>query len=184
MTTPVSSATPAVPPALPEIEAAAIALEGLTRLTPVAPWDDPVLRPRIGDRTRVLLKLELFQHTGTFKVRGALTVMRSLDPETLARGVTAVVARELAKEHGLKLHLVGSSPLPEIPEAYRNLNDDELKEVRGIVMKEALASGEKPADAWGRFEKALEIEPNNTFIKQNYELFKEINDRTSRPDTQ
>jgi NAD(P)-dependent dehydrogenase (short-subunit alcohol dehydrogenase family) len=75
-----------------------------------------------------------------------------------ARGVTAVVARELAKEHGLKLHLVGSSPLPEIPEAYRNLNDDELKEVRGIVMKEALASGEKPADAWGRFEKALEID--------------------------
>ena len=33
------------------------------------------------------------------------------------------------------------------------------------------------------YEKALEIEPNNTFIKQNYELFKEINDRTSRQDT-
>jgi len=34
------------------------------------------------------------------------------------------------------------------------------------------------------YEKALEIEPNNTFIKQNYELFKEINDRTTRQDTQ
>jgi len=34
------------------------------------------------------------------------------------------------------------------------------------------------------YEKALELEPNNTFIKQNYELFKEINDRTSRQDTQ
>ena len=34
------------------------------------------------------------------------------------------------------------------------------------------------------YEKALELEPNNTFIKQNYELFKEINDRTTRPDTQ
>jgi Flp pilus assembly protein TadD len=34
------------------------------------------------------------------------------------------------------------------------------------------------------YEKALELEPNNTFIKQNYELFKEINDRTSRPDNQ
>jgi Flp pilus assembly protein TadD len=32
------------------------------------------------------------------------------------------------------------------------------------------------------YEKAIELEPNNTFIKQNYELFKEINDRTSRPD--
>ncbi len=34
------------------------------------------------------------------------------------------------------------------------------------------------------YEKALEIEPNNSFIKQNYELFKEINDRTTRQDTQ
>jgi Flp pilus assembly protein TadD len=29
------------------------------------------------------------------------------------------------------------------------------------------------------YEKAIEIEPNNTQIRQNYELFKEINDRTS-----
>jgi Tfp pilus assembly protein PilF len=28
------------------------------------------------------------------------------------------------------------------------------------------------------YEKALEIDPTNTQIKQNYELFKEINDRT------
>lgn len=34
------------------------------------------------------------------------------------------------------------------------------------------------------YEKAIELEPDNTFIKQNYELFKEINDRTSRPDSQ
>jgi Tfp pilus assembly protein PilF len=33
------------------------------------------------------------------------------------------------------------------------------------------------------YEKALELEPDNTFIKQNYELFKEINDRTTRQDT-
>src|ERR1043165_2721265 len=29
------------------------------------------------------------------------------------------------------------------------------------------------------YDKALEIEPNNSQIRQNYELFKEINDRTS-----
>ena len=29
------------------------------------------------------------------------------------------------------------------------------------------------------YEKALELSPNNTYIRQNYELFKEINDRTS-----
>ena len=34
------------------------------------------------------------------------------------------------------------------------------------------------------YEKALTIDPNNTYIKQNFELFKEINDRTTRPDNQ
>jgi Flp pilus assembly protein TadD len=29
------------------------------------------------------------------------------------------------------------------------------------------------------YDKALELEPNNSEIRQNYELFKEINDRTS-----
>ena len=30
------------------------------------------------------------------------------------------------------------------------------------------------------YQKALQLEPDNASIKQNYELFKEINDRTSR----
>ncbi len=30
------------------------------------------------------------------------------------------------------------------------------------------------------YEKAIELEPNNTQVRQNYELFKEINDRTSQ----
>ena len=34
----------------------------------------------------------------------------------------------------------------------------------------------------GDFEKALELSPNNAYIKQNYELFREINDRTNKQD--
>jgi len=34
------------------------------------------------------------------------------------------------------------------------------------------------------YERALEIEPGNTFIMQNYELFKEINDRITRENSQ
>jgi Flp pilus assembly protein TadD len=30
------------------------------------------------------------------------------------------------------------------------------------------------------YEMAIKLEPNNTYIKQNYELFREINDRTGR----
>lgn len=38
------------------------------------------------------------------------------------------------------------------------------------------------AKARAAYEKALELEPNNTLIKQNYELFKEINDRAADSD--
>jgi Tfp pilus assembly protein PilF len=34
------------------------------------------------------------------------------------------------------------------------------------------------------YEKAIQLEPNNSYIKQNYELFREINDRTTRKDAQ
>jgi len=30
------------------------------------------------------------------------------------------------------------------------------------------------------YEKAIELEPNNTMIRQNYDLFKEINDRAKK----
>ena len=32
------------------------------------------------------------------------------------------------------------------------------------------------------YEKALRLDPDNASIMQNYELFKEINDRTNKPD--
>jgi Flp pilus assembly protein TadD len=34
------------------------------------------------------------------------------------------------------------------------------------------------------YEKALKLDPDNQLIKQNYELFREINDRTSRANAQ
>lgn len=80
-----------VPPSLAEIEAAARALEGLTVTTPILEFDGGRLDPGLAG-TEVVLKLELFQHTGSFKPRGALTVMLGLEPDQLARGVTAVSA--------------------------------------------------------------------------------------------
>ena len=32
------------------------------------------------------------------------------------------------------------------------------------------------------YERALELDPNNSQVRQNYELFKEINDRTAQKD--
>ena len=60
--------------------------------TPVRDWDDPLVTARLAPGTLVALKEELFQKTGTFKPRGALSVMMDLDAAALARGVTAVSA--------------------------------------------------------------------------------------------
>jgi threonine dehydratase len=82
----------AAPPTLAEIRAAAERLAGRIVRTPVLDWDGPEIRARLAPGTRLNLKLELFQRTGSFKPRGALTVMLGLRGDALARGVTAVSA--------------------------------------------------------------------------------------------
>ena len=74
------------------IRAARARLGDLVRDTPVWRWQGPDIEDIVGDETQVILKLELFQHTGSFKPRGALTVMLDLDRVALNRGVTAVSA--------------------------------------------------------------------------------------------
>lgn len=74
------------------VRAARARLGDLVRETPVWRWLGPDIDQAVGDETEVILKLELFQHTGSFKPRGALTVMLDLDRAALNRGVTAVSA--------------------------------------------------------------------------------------------
>ncbi|MBI84181.1 MAG: hypothetical protein CMJ81_13350 [Planctomycetaceae bacterium] len=83
-----------------------------------------------------------------------------------ARGVTAVVARELGKRYGLKLHLIGSSPVPKIDDSWRNMNDAQVKQLRAQVMKEAVARKEVPAATWGKVEKAIEIDKNLRMFRE------------------
>jgi threonine dehydratase len=79
-------------PGLEAIRAARDRLGERIVTTPVRAWADDALHRHVSSSTRVILKEELFQRTGTFKPRGALTNMLSLDPAALARGVTAVSA--------------------------------------------------------------------------------------------
>ena len=60
--------------------------------TPVWRWRNRHIVEVLGPEADVWLKLELFQHTGTFKPRGALRVMLDLDQAMLDKGVTAVSA--------------------------------------------------------------------------------------------
>jgi threonine dehydratase len=77
---------------LEEIREARAQLGDRIITTPVHEWEGSLREEMLGPRTRVFLKLELLQRTGTFKARGALLNMLRLTPEELARGVTAISA--------------------------------------------------------------------------------------------
>ncbi|MES2521634.1 MAG: pyridoxal-phosphate dependent enzyme [Gemmatimonadota bacterium] len=79
-------------PTLDEIRATRERLGDLVLTTSVRRLQDDAVAAAVGDRTTVWLKEELFQYTGSFKPRGALSVMLQLAPDALARGVTGVSA--------------------------------------------------------------------------------------------
>ena len=83
--------------------------------TPVHRWRSADLAETIGSETDVLLKLELFQYTGTFKPRGALSVMLNLPQDRVARGVTAVSAGNHAIAVAYAARLLGTSAKVVMP---------------------------------------------------------------------
>ena len=83
---------PAPSLSLVEIEATRDLIAPHVVRTPVHDWRGREIEALLTPGTRVNLKLELFQQSGTFKARGALSKMMRLTPDELARGVTAVSA--------------------------------------------------------------------------------------------
>jgi acyl transferase domain-containing protein/NAD(P)-dependent dehydrogenase (short-subunit alcohol dehydrogenase family) len=77
-----------------------------------------------------------------------------------ARGITAQCALELGRRFGLRLHLIGSSPLPNVPEAWRGLDEQGMRALKSQVMLEAQKAGQRPAEAWESVAKAIEIDAN------------------------
>lgn len=69
----------------------------------------PALEQRIGGGVEIHAKLEFLQRTGTFKPRGALATMMSLDAEQLAAGVTAVSAGNHAIATSFAAQALGTS---------------------------------------------------------------------------
>jgi threonine dehydratase len=80
------------PPTLAEIGAAVTRLAPFIRQTPVWEWQDEAVAALLAPGTRLFLKLELLQHSGSFKARGALLNLLALAPDARRRGVTAVSA--------------------------------------------------------------------------------------------
>ena len=75
-----------------EVRAAAHRLADYVVTTPVHRLRSREVAAALGEHTDVWLKLELFQHTGTFKARGALLNVLNLSADARKHGVIAVSA--------------------------------------------------------------------------------------------
>jgi threonine dehydratase len=118
--------------------------------TPVRLWDDEALTGRVGAETRVFLKEELFQRTGSFKPRGALSVMLDLSPEALARGVTAVSAGNHALAVAYAARALGSTAKVVMP---KSANPFRVQGCRGLGAEVELVD-----DVHRAFERVREVE--------------------------
>ncbi|MEZ6005476.1 MAG: threonine/serine dehydratase [Planctomycetota bacterium] len=85
-----SSIPPAIPPDLERVHEQHKALARVVLRTPLWPWRGRSARSFTEKGTKVSFKLELLQHAGSFKARGALTAIGALDPAQLSHGVVAV----------------------------------------------------------------------------------------------
>jgi threonine dehydratase len=135
-----------------DIEAAARALEGRIRETPV--W--PLKVPAPGQDIDLLLKCEHLQLTGSFKARGALNFVRQLSEEDARRGLVAMSAGNHAQGVALAaatrdieatIVVPASAPLAKI-NATRKLGAKVV--VHGASLDEARAEAFAIAEREGR----------------------------------
>jgi threonine dehydratase len=109
-------------PTIEAIRANRARLGELVVQTPIRLLVDDALGAVIGTSTRLWLKEELFQRTGSFKPRGALSVMLDLDADALSRGVTGVSAGNHAISLGYCARMLGTTAkvaMPKTANAFR-----------------------------------------------------------------
>lgn len=140
------------------IEAAAAALAPHIRETPLWAWEDETLAGMLEPETRPLLKLELFQHAGSFKARGALSVMLALEPDARRRGVTAVSAGNHAIAVAWAAHTLGTTAKVVMP---RTADPFRVERCRRLGAEVELA--EDVHVAFARTE-AIEREEGRAFV--------------------
>ena len=102
-------------PSLSDIHAAAERLSGKILHTPVWRWQTGIIEEQFPS-TEVWLKLELFQKTGTFKLRGALNNIAAMDAAARERGVVAVSAGNHAIAVAYTARLAGCSAKVVMPQ--------------------------------------------------------------------
>lgn len=132
-------------PTLSEIHATAERLRGKVLRTPVWHWQTGIIEQQCPS-TEVWLKLELFQKTGTFKLRGALNNIEAMDAAARARGVVAVSAGNHAIAAAYTARLAACSATVVMP---RHANPARIAACRELGAQVVLAADMHAAFAQG-----------------------------------
>ena len=151
--------TPSVDaPTIEAIRANRARLGDLVITTPIRLLTDDALAAAVGSSTQVWLKEELFQRTGSFKPRGALSVMLDLDVQALARGVTGVSAGNHAISLGYCARKLGTTAKVVMP---RNANPFRIQMCRELGAEIELV--DNVHEAFARV-KEIEAGEGRTFV--------------------
>lgn len=110
-----SAASAVEAPTIDAIRANRARLGDLVVTTPIRQLVDDAVAAAVGATTEVWMKEELFQRTGSFKPRGALSVMLDLDAAALERGVTGVSAGNHAVSLGYSARMLGTTAKVVMP---------------------------------------------------------------------
>ena len=83
------------------------------------------------------------------------------------RGITAHVTLQLARRHGLRLHLLGMAPPPSIDDETRRWAAEDLIGLRRETYRRVQSDGGNAVKHWRQFEKAIEIDRTLTLCRQS-----------------
>ncbi len=147
-----------VAPTIDAIRANRLRLGTLVETTSVRRVQDDALAQAVGAHTEVWLKEELFQRTGSFKPRGALSVMLDLDADALRCGVVGVSAGNHAISLGYSARILGTTATVVMP---RSANAFRVQVCREFGAHVELV--DTIADAFTRV-RAIEQEELRTFV--------------------
>ena len=145
-------------PTIDAIRANRARLGDLVVTTPIRRLVDDAVGLAVGATTQVWLKEELFQRTGSFKPRGALSVMLDLDPAAFERGVTGVSAGNHAISLGYCARALGTTATVVMP---KSANPFRVQVCRELGAKVELV--DNVHDAFDRV-KEIESAEGRTFV--------------------
>jgi threonine dehydratase len=158
MTSTATEASAIEAPTIDAIRANRARLGELVVTTPIRRLVDDAVAAAVGGSTEVWLKEELFQRTGSFKPRGALSVMLDLDAAALERGVTGVSAGNHAVSLGYSARMLGTTAKVVMPKTANPFRVQLCREFGALIVL--------VDDVHEAFErvKQIEAEEGRTFV--------------------